>query len=375
MNKVLFVAHVDSHIQHFHLPYLQYFKEKGYEVHVATSNDENMVFPNCDVKHTITMERNPLKLNNLKAIKEMKQLILKEKFDIIHCHTPMGGVVTRIAARKARKDGTKVLYTAHGFHFFKGASKLNWCIYYPIEKMLSKYTDVLITMNHEDYNIAKNKFHAKETRFIHGVGVNSNKFNNNPLLKDEENKLKLQLGIQKNDFCIIYVAELIKRKNQILLLEAMKDISEKNPHIKVFLVGKGLLEKFYREKIQEYHLQDKVIMLGYRKDVNQLLKVMDICVATSLQEGLPVNVVEAELSGLPVLAKNSRGHNELIQNNVNGFLFDSKEELEERILQLFSNEELLYKLKNNARNSVKAYTLENAFQDQVNIYQDVLQDT
>ena len=125
MKKVLFVAHVDSHIRHFHLPYLKYFKEKGYEVHVTTSNDENEVFPYCDVKHTVCMERSPFKLNNIKAIFQMKKILSEEHFDVIHCHTPMGGVVTRIAAKNTRKHGTKVFYTAHGFHFCKGCSKKN----------------------------------------------------------------------------------------------------------------------------------------------------------------------------------------------------------------------------------------------------------
>ena len=130
MKKVLFTATVDSHILHFHIPYLKLFKENGYEVHVATNGDEKI--PYCDVKHKISFERNPIKLNNLKAIKQLKKVIDKEKFDIIHCHTPMGSVVTRLAAKKARKNGTRVIYTAHGFHFYKGSPLLNWLIFYPI---------------------------------------------------------------------------------------------------------------------------------------------------------------------------------------------------------------------------------------------------
>lgn len=127
MKKVLFTATVDSHILHFHIPYLKLFKENGYEVHVATNGDEKI--PYCDVKHKISFERSPIKLNNLKAIKQLKKVIDKEKFDIIHCHTPMGSVVTRLAAKKARKNGTRVIYTAHGFHFYKGASLFNWLFF------------------------------------------------------------------------------------------------------------------------------------------------------------------------------------------------------------------------------------------------------
>ena len=153
MKKVLFAATVDSHIKQFHLPYLKWFKEHGYEVHVATNGKE--VIPYCDVKHQISFERSPLKFNNIKAIGQLKKIIEKEQFEIIHCHTPMGSVVTRLAALKARKNGTRVIYTAHGFHFFKGAPIQNWLIYYPIEKLMARYTDCLITINEEDYEFAK----------------------------------------------------------------------------------------------------------------------------------------------------------------------------------------------------------------------------
>ena len=224
MKKVLFTATVDSHILHFHIPYLKLFKENGYEVHVATNGDEKI--PYCDVKHKISFERNPIKLNNLKAIKQLKKVIDKEKFDIIHCHTPMGSVVTRLAAKKARKNGTRVIYTAHGFHFYKGAPLLNWLLFYPIEKYLSKYTDDLITINKEDYELAKRKFHARNTYYIPGVGVDPNKFNIN-LTSEEKHKLRESLGLKDDDFVIIYVAELIKRKNQTMAIEAIKDLVKK----------------------------------------------------------------------------------------------------------------------------------------------------
>ena len=175
--KVLFSATVDSHILHFHLPYLKLFKEHGYEVHVATNGTEKI--PYCDVKHVVSFERSPYKVNNLKAIKQLRKIINNEKFDIIHCHTPMGSVVTRLAAKKARKKyGTRVIYTAHGFHFYKGAPKLNWMLFYPVEKYLAKYTDTLITINSEDYELAKKRFskRCKNIEYVPGVGVDKSKF-------------------------------------------------------------------------------------------------------------------------------------------------------------------------------------------------------
>ena len=149
MKKVLFTATVDSHILQFHLPFLKMFKENGYEVHVATNGDESIPF--CDKKIKISFERSPFKINNLKAIGQLRKVINEEQYDIIHTHTPMGSVVTRLAAKQARKkNNTRVIYTAHGFHFFKGAPILNWLVFYPVEKWLAKYTDTLITINKED---------------------------------------------------------------------------------------------------------------------------------------------------------------------------------------------------------------------------------
>lgn len=175
MKKVLFTATVDSHILQFHIPYLKMFKEKGYEVHVATNGTE--AIPYCDVKHVVSFARSPIKTSNLKAIIQLRKIINENNFEIVHCHTPMGSVVTRIAAKKAKKRGTRVIYTAHGFHFFKGAPMVNWLVFYPVEKYLSKYTDCLITINQEDYELAKRKFKkCKQIELVHGVGVDKSKF-------------------------------------------------------------------------------------------------------------------------------------------------------------------------------------------------------
>lgn len=371
MKKVLFVAHVDSHIRHFHIPYLKYFKEKGYEVHVATSNDENEEFPYCDVKHTICMERSPFKLNNLKAIKQMKKLFETEKFDLVHCHTPVGGAVTRLAGKTARKNGMKIFYTAHGFHFYKGAPMKNWLIYYPIEKYLSKTTDVLITINHEDYELAKSKFHAKDVRLVHGVGVDDKKFSDEKLPVDEYVALRNELGLTANDFVMMYVAELNANKNQNMLIDAMKDLIKINSNIKLCLVGKGNLEEEYKKKIEELGLQENIILSGYRSDVDRLLKVVDLCVATSKREGLPINLVEASLSGVPILALKNRGHLEIVKDNENGFIIETENELITRILQLYTDKDLLMRLKKNASESVKEFSLENALKETTKIYEEI----
>lgn len=310
MKKVLFTATVDSHILQFHIPYLKMFKEKGYEVHVATNGTENI--PYCDVKHVVSFERSPIKINNLKAIKQLKKIIDKEKFEIIHCHTPMGSVVTRLAAKKARKEGTKVIYTAHGFHFYKGAPLINWMIFYPIEKYLSQYTDCLITINDEDYELARKKFKkCKQIELIYGVGVDENKFNFK-MTDQEKHELRKSLGLRDDDFVIIYVAELSKRKNQGMLINVVKQLTEKKINTKVLLVGQDSINEYYQRMSKDLGVEDNIRFLGYRKDIPKLLKISDLYVSTAKQEGLPVNILEAMASNIPIIATNCRGNRDLV---------------------------------------------------------------
>lgn len=335
MKKILFTATVDSHILQFHIPYLQWFKEQGYEVHVATNGDEKI--PYCDVKHKIPFERSPIKINNIKAIFKLKKIIENEKFDIIHCHTPMGSVVTRLATKNARKKyGTKVIYTAHGFHFFKGASLLNWIIFYPIEKYLSKFTDCLITINDEDYNLAKRKFKAKRIEFVNGVGVDQSKFDFK-MSDTEKHELRQSLGLKDDDFVLIQIGELNKNKNQIMTIKTIKKLVKENKEIKLLLVGKGNLKDFYKEKIKEYDLENNIHLLDFRKDIPQLLKISDCLISTSKREGLPVNLIEAIMSGLPIIATNCRGNRDIAKKVVE---IDNINELYENINECIKNKDL-----------------------------------
>lgn len=311
MKKVLFVATVTRHINAFHIPYLKWFKEQGYEVHVASNGEENIEY--CDKHFNIPFERFPIKPGNIKAYKQLKSIIDENQYEIIHCHTPVGGVLTRLAARKARKKYyTRVIYTAHGFHFYKGAPLLNWIIYYPIEKWLSKYTDCLITINEEDYQRAKSKFKkAKRIELVHGVGVDENKFKQD-MTEEEKLKLREDLGIKKDDFVIIYPAELSKRKNQGMLIKAISLLPNKNK-IKVLLAGKDSYKGRYQKLTKELELEKQIMFLGFRKDIYKLMQISNLAVSTSVQEGLPVNIMEAMFMGLPIVATDCRGNNELIK--------------------------------------------------------------
>ena len=318
MKKVLFTATVDSHIENFHIPYLKYFKEQGYEVHVATNGDDEI--PYCDKKIKISFERSPFKLNNLKAIKQLKKVIMEEKYDIIHTHTPMGSVVTRLAAAKARKKyHTRVIYTAHGFHFYKGAPKKNWLLFYPVEKILSKITDTLITINNEDYELAKNKFWCKDVQYVPGVGIDEKKFNIK-MTKKEKTELRKSLGLKEDDFVMIYVARLDKNKNQGFLIEVTRELIKTNPNVHLLLVGPDEYNGKYQEQAKD--ILSNVHFTGLRKDIPELLNISDVAVSSSLREGLPVNIMEALTVGLPVVATDARGVRDLVQDGVNGYVVE-----------------------------------------------------
>ena len=179
--KVLFVATVvKTHMMQFHIPYLKMFQEMGWETAVASRNDyenpEDCKIPYCDTYYDIPFERLPWKPKNIQSYKMLKKIIDEGSYDIIHCHTPVGAMIARLAALSARKKGTKVIYTAHGFHFFKGAPLVNWLLFYPAEWLLAPVTDVLITINKEDHARALKQLHAKRIEYVPGVGIHTEKF-------------------------------------------------------------------------------------------------------------------------------------------------------------------------------------------------------
>ena len=359
MKKVLFVATVTRHINAFHIPYLKWFKEQGYEVHVASNGDEKIEY--CDKHFNLPFERFPLKVNNIKTYKELKKIINDNNYEIVHCHTPVGGVLARLAARKARKKGTKVIYTAHGFHFYKGAPLLNWIIYYPIEKILSRYTDCLITINQEDYKLAKKRFKkAKQIEYVHGVGVNSEKFKKGTLNKEQKENLRKSLGIKEDDFVIIYPAELSDRKNQGMLIKAIGLIDEeKRKKIKVLLPGKDSKNGEYQQLAKSLGVSEQILFLCFRNDIADLLQISDLEVSTSKQEGLPVNIMEAMFSGVPIIATDCRGNRDIAIKTVN---IDNINDLSEEIKKSINNNKnyicdknFLYEINNVIREMEKIY--------------------
>lgn len=366
MKKILFCATVDYHFKAFHLPYMKWFKDQGWEVHVVASGDMNL--PYVDRKYSLSITRSPFHFKNVEALKELRNIIDQNSYEIIHCHTPMGGVLGRLAALRARKRNTKVLYTAHGFHFCKGAPKMNWLIYYPIEKFLATCTDCLITINKEDYEIAKKRFNANEITHVCGVGVNTEQFK--PLSEMNKSLLKKSFGYNPNDFLLFYAAELNKNKNQQLLLHSLSLIKEKIPNAKLLLAGKGPLLENCRKMASDLGIDHIVDFLGFRNDIKQILPMCDVAVGSSLREGLPVNIMESMACGLPIVVSANRGHSELVGDGENGFVVDpyNIELFASRLLELYQSRNLRTSMGKESIERVKLYSLYEVQQEMVKIY-------
>lgn len=334
MKRVLVLASVASMIDQFNMPNIRLMKELGYEVDVAanflkgsTCSDEKIanlkqILLEMNVKcYQIDFSRNVLNIGeNLKAYKQTKKIIDENNYALIHSHSPIGGFLSRVAARNARKSGTKVIYTAHGFHFYKGAPLKNWLIFYPIERISSRWTDVLVTITHEDYQLARKKMHAKEVIYIPGVGINTATF----APKEEDSVInarkRVELGIPKEDIVMLSVGELNKNKNHEIVIRAMAQLGRKDLHY--VIAGRGALKDYLEQLAKDLGVDAQLHLLGFRTDVRELFKLADFFAHPSFREGLSVAVMEAMANGLPVICTEIRGNTDLIIDNKGGYLFE-----------------------------------------------------
>lgn len=374
--KVLFVATVRSHIGQFHMPFIEELKKRGCEVHAAykdnSADKQGLDTSALDKVFEVPFSRSPYSTSNIKAYKVLKKIINENNYDAIHCHTPMGAVVTRLAAKKARKKGTKVIYTAHGFHFYNGASKKNWLLFYPVEKYLAKYTDCLITINHEDYNLAKAKdFKTKKIYYINGVGVDISKFHS--VSPEEKAEIRNEYGYKQDDFLMIYPADFCERKNQNMLFDTLKILLQTSNHFQLLLPGLEEKAAPFIEYAKQIGVFDNVNVLGYRRDIDKLVAMSDISLSSSRQEGLPINLIEAMAIGNAIVATDVRGNNDLVIDGKNGFLVplnDSKA-MAECIMKLYSNPNLIDDFKKRNLEMVKDYSTGNVISQMVDIYKNL----
>ncbi|PKM96279.1 MAG: glycosyltransferase family 1 protein [Firmicutes bacterium HGW-Firmicutes-1] len=370
MEKILFTASIDGHLIGFHIPYIKWFNDQGYEVHTASNG--NGKIPYVHMKHNIQFERSPFKFTNILAYKQLKKIIEENDYKLIHCHTPMASFITRLAARRVRKKGAKVMYTAHGFHFFKGAPIINWLLYYPIEKLMARYTDCIITMNDEDYNISRNHLAKNNTRFVNGIGVDLTVYK--PQTTEKKDQLRKHYGYKKSDFILTFAGELSYRKHQDLLINAISCVKENIAGIKLLLAGEGCFYDQYKDQIIKLGLEEYVFLLGKRNDIVDLMMLSDVAVSSSRQEGLPVNVMEGIATGLPMIVTDCRGNRDLVKNNENGYIIgiENTQDFCDAILKLYDSPIDRMRFANNNIEIIKKYSIENTIKEMAVIYNEYL---
>jgi glycosyltransferase involved in cell wall biosynthesis len=365
--KILYVTTISNTVNAFLIPHIQLLVEQGHQVDMAFNivqevNPE-LIKMGCKI-HNIEFQRSPLDRKNYLAYKNLKKLIQNEGYDLIHTHTPVASACVRLACRKMQ--GVKVIYTAHGFHFFKGAPLINWLVYYPIEKYLAKYTDILITINKEDYNRAKSSFKADRVVYIPGVGLDTQRFDT--ILVDKSSKRK-ELGLPEDAIIILSVGELNKNKNHETVIRAVAKLN--NPAIYYVICGRGPLEDNLRRLSKELGLENRVKLLGYRKDIIEICKTAEIFVFPSFREGLSVALMEAMACGLPVICSDIRGNRDLMENSESGQLVKPNdfEEFAKSINKvLMCNEN---RIDVNNKVAIKAFDIRNIVQRMQEIYSQV----
>ena len=371
--RVLFTATVvKQHIMTFHTPYLRMFQEMGWETAVAASNDyedpAELNIPYCDTYYEIPFERIPWKAGNLRAYRELKKIIDEGNFDIIHCHTPVGGLITRLAARNARKRGTKVIYTAHGFHFHKGSSLVSWLAYYPVEWLLAPLTDALLTMNREDYALAKRKMHAKRVEYVPGVGIDTSRFASH---REDRTKKRRELDFKDTDFLLLTVAEMNKNKNQSMVLKALALLKEKSEfeNMHYLICGMGDYEAVLRQEAKDLGIASHVHFMGYRKDIPAVHRCCDLFAFMSYREGLPVALMEAMSSGMPTVCSAARGNTDLIENGKEGLIVENQPQaVADAILELYHDPDRREAFGAAATEKVQQFDRENVHRIMKDIY-------
>lgn len=371
MKKVLLVATVQSHIAQFHKPTILALKKQGIMVDVAAHNNlylkENLTLNEPDHIFEVAFQRSPFSLKNIKAYRQLKNLIKKEKYDIVHCNTPVGGVLTRLACRKLRKNGLKVIYEAHGFHFFEGSSRLNWILWYPIEKLLSRFTDALVLINKMDYKLAKSKFKAKATYRIPGVGVNLSQFKT-----ESTTDFRNDFSIPDDASVVLSVGELNVNKNHKTGIKALSLLKDKSIHY--CIAGNGPLLEELIDFSKTCGVEERVHFLGYRRDLPAIFRQSKLFLLPSYREGLGMAAIEAMSCGLPLVSSNRHGINDYSIDGVTGFKCHPAdyETMAKHIERILSDEDLRNKLSENCKEIAKQFSLEESVATMMKIYEETL---
>lgn len=365
MDKRLLITSTDLMMVQFLLPHVISLSQQGYIVDVACSEVGGRFTEVSDrlKGHAgnifrLSLRRSPASLSNLRGYRELVRVIDRGHYDLIWTNEPVMGVVTRLAARKARKRGTLLLYMAHGFHFYRGAPLINWLVYYPVERLMSRHTDVICTVNTEDYARA-GRFHTGEVRYIHGIGIDTGRLTPG----SESLDIRKELGLDKDSFIVLSVGELNRNKNQSTVIRAIAQLD--NPGIHYVLCGKGYNESRLKDLATKLGVRSRVHFLGYRRDVVDICSQSDVYAMPSFREGLPVSSLEAMYCGLPLVTSEIRGLTDVNKDGRNGFLCRPEDYrgFAGRISELYTDRTLRREMGDRNKEEVRPYTIENTLHE------------
>ncbi len=331
MKRILVVSAVASTIDQFNMENIRILRALGCEVGVACNYKQGSTYSPEKAKafqerlvtqgiavHQVDFIRSVYNLPSMcKAKKQLQAVVNDYGYEAIHCHTPIASVVSRLIKPD---HPLKVIYTAHGFHFFKGAPVINWLCYYPVEWFCAKKTDLLLTINKEDYNFAKQKMPAKQVGHLPGVGIDADAIT---AFVDCRHSTRQALGMRASDVMLFSIGELNQNKNHEVVLRAMAKLEHE--HLHYVVAGQGYQRELLLVLAEELGLSDRFHLLGFRDDVPKLLHAADIFCFPSLREGLPVSLMEAMAAKKPVICSDIRGNAELIQADLGGYLCDPKQ--------------------------------------------------
>ncbi|RSL31916.1 glycosyltransferase family 1 protein [Salibacterium salarium] len=373
--KILYTATVSSMVNSFLVPHIQLLTLQGNTVDIACNVDEainpELTRSGCIV-HDIEFQRSPLKKENIKAFRKIKKLVMEENYELIHAHTPVASFLTRFACRNMPWIST--LYTVHGYHFFKRSPLKNWLLYYPVERLVSRWTDGLITMNEEDYISARRMTLRKDGAVykVNGVGVDMDRFT--AQTRQQRNSLRKIYNYKEEDFILVYAAELSYRKHQDVLIEAVHLLKTKISDIKLILAGEGDMEDSYKRQAVNLNVENNIEFLGHRDDISNLMMIADAAVSSSRQEGLPVNVMEAMATGLPLVVTDCRGNRDLVKNGENGFVIENHNvnQFADAIHTLYESRNLSAQYGQHSRKIMEVYSLEKVIKQMDDIYSDYI---
>jgi len=363
------VTTISNTVNLFLIPHIKMLIDEGHTVDVAFNVQQEVkpeiIEMGCKI-HVLPFQRTPLNKGNFKAYKQLMKTIDNEKYDIVHTHTPVASAITRLVCKNF--DSVKVFYTAHGFHFYKGAPLLNWIVYYPIEKWLAKYSDILITINKEDYEMAKRKLNAKKVEYMPGVGIDIERYSDSD---SNGINIKKELGIPEESFICLSVGELNKNKNHEVVIRSLAKIKDENVHY--IICGEGPLEKKLKEVSIELGVANRTHFLGFRNDISQICNSSEIFIFPSYREGLSVALMEAMTCGLPIVCSKIRGNVDLVKENEGGYLFEPHDfnKIAEKIIKLHDDTNLRKKFKEYNKERIELYSIVNILNEIKRIYREV----